>query len=118
VLAGLKITGPTTVIEKADLYEESSEESSEEESLEADWDKLLDESETMAKPHISKPPIEKPRRTRASALLCVQPELSLDERAPDIEDLEAAVLGLPIVSPEKSSSTTLAQLMDISCLLV
>ncbi|KIM93138.1 hypothetical protein OIDMADRAFT_173399 [Oidiodendron maius Zn] len=63
VLQGLKITSWLKLTEYDDI--ESEEGNSEEgETYEVDWNQLLAESEALARPRISRPPIMKPRKQR------------------------------------------------------
>ena len=118
MLGGLKLTSSVTLVEQE--KEGSGEESDQDESFNADRDKLLADSEALAKPRIPKAPVEKPRN---SASLCIsEVDRFLDpfcERTLATQEMEASTaassLFLPVASSVICSPIDLEQSACVSC---
>jgi hypothetical protein len=110
VIRNLKITSSLKLTENDDA--ETEDERDEGESFEADWNNLLAESEVLARPRVSRPPIDKPRRQRSSVLARISEKKKISdpfcERAPIIEELEGSSISTtPLFLPGISLATSM-----------
>ena len=105
LLERLRRTSSVTLTGKEE--EKNSEGSDEDQSSDADYDKLLAEFEAIAKPRISRPPVQKPKRQRGRALFnASKVDRFLDpfcERTLAAKDLKASCAPITRRLPVRSS---------------